>query len=53
MSVITSINEIDLFATPGRTYSNIVREWREESIYFLIVDRFHDDTFRTPITQKR
>ena len=29
---------------PGKTYFSIAREWREEFIYFLMVDRFHDDS---------
>jgi glycosidase len=32
---------------------NIDREWREEFIYFLMVDRFHDDTPRTPVKQPK
>src|SRR5207302_4748670 len=31
------------------TFSS-TREWREEFIYFLMVDRFHDDKTRTPPT---
>src|SRR6266581_8633222 len=44
-----SLSEIDLTPLPGKTYVNIEREWREEFIYFLIVDRFHDDTKREPV----
>jgi glycosidase len=47
----TSIEEIDLTPLPGKTYFNITREWREEFIYFLLVDRFHDDSARTPLKQ--
>lgn len=52
MSAITSIDEIDLSPRPGKPYINIDREWREEFIYFLLVDRFHDDSSRTPINQQ-
>ena len=45
----TSITELDLTPIAGKTYWNTVREWREEFIYFLLVDRFHDDLNRTPV----
>jgi glycosidase len=45
----TSIAEIDLAPIPGKTYWNTVREWREEFIYFLLIDRFHDDRNRAPV----
>lgn len=51
MPPLTSIKEIDLSAPSQKTYFNIDREWREEFIYFLMVDRFHDDLPRTPIHQ--
>jgi glycosidase len=51
MSSPTSIKDLDLTPKPGKTYFNIDREWREEFIYFLMVDRFHDDTPRTPVKQ--
>lgn len=51
MSTLTSINQIDLRPPLGKTYFNIDREWREEFIYFLMVDRFHDDLARTPLVQ--
>ncbi len=42
--MLKSINDIDLSPKPGKTYYNeFGREWREEFIYFLLVDRFHDD----------
>jgi glycosidase len=45
----TSIIDLDLSPKPGKKYwRNCAREWREEFIYFLIVDRFHDDLHRTP-----
>jgi len=46
-----SINEIDLSAKDGKVYwKNGNREWREEFIYFLLVDRFHDDMERAPVS---
>ena len=44
-----SLSEIDLTPVSGKTYLNIEREWREEFIYFLMVDRFHDATPRQPV----
>jgi len=49
MPPLTSITQLDLSPPPGKTYFNIPREWREEFIYFLLVDRFHDDTARAPV----
>jgi alpha-amylase len=46
---LTSISEIDLAPLPNKTYFNYNREWREEFIYFLLVDRFHDDLTRSPV----
>jgi alpha-amylase len=43
-----SIRDIDLRPIPGKTYWHFPREWREEFIYFLMVDRFHDGTDRRP-----
>ncbi len=51
MALLTSLQEIDLTPLPGKTYFDIIREWREEFIYFLLVDRFHDDTARSPVPQ--
>lgn len=49
MNTLWSIDEIDLAPKPGKKYwKNCHREWREEFIYFLLVDRFHDDNFRKP-----
>ncbi|HLG77859.1 MAG TPA: alpha-amylase family glycosyl hydrolase [Ktedonobacteraceae bacterium] len=45
----TTVAELDLTPIPGKIYWNSVREWREEFIYFLLVDRFHDDRKRTPV----
>ncbi|MGO9119814.1 MAG: alpha-amylase family glycosyl hydrolase [Desulfomonilaceae bacterium] len=52
--LIKSIRDIDLTPLPGRTYFSILREWREEFIYFLLIDRFHDDSLRksTPRTER-
>jgi glycosidase len=44
----TSIAELDLSPKAGYSYLTAPREWREEFIYFVMVDRFHDDTQRTP-----
>jgi glycosidase len=49
MSLPKSLDEIDLAPIPGKKYSNLEREWREEFIYFLMVDRFHDDLERKPV----
>lgn len=47
---LTSIRDLDLSPKPGKTYfRNCSREWREEFIYFLMVDRFHDDHQRVPV----
>ena len=42
----TSVKELDLSPIPGKKYFTVDREWREEFIYFLIVDRFQDDIVR-------
>ncbi len=45
-----SIKDLDLSPKPGKTYwKNGHREWREEFIYFLMVDRFHDNLPRKPM----
>lgn len=42
-----SIKDIDLSPKPGKKYwKNCHREWREEFIYFLLIDRFHDSNKR-------
>lgn len=51
MAPKTSITEVDLNPIPGKRYMSFTREWREEFIYFLLVDRFHDDRSRTPVRQ--
>jgi alpha-amylase len=47
----TSIAELDLHPIAGKKYFNIDREWREEFIYFLLVDRFHDGKSRPALSQ--
>lgn len=44
----TSVADLDLTPLPGKEYFSSTREWREEFIYFLMVDRFHDEKNRTP-----
>ncbi|MCI0391736.1 MAG: alpha-amylase family glycosyl hydrolase [Acidobacteria bacterium] len=51
MAQPTSVKSLDLSPPPGKKYFNITREWREEFIYFLLVDRFHDDATRAPVLQ--
>lgn len=42
-----SIKEVDLRPKPGKKYYvNGHREWREDFIYFVMVDRFHDSNKR-------
>ena len=53
MPAPTAVTGLDLSSVPGKTYFNITREWREEFIYFLMVDRFHDETPRSPTLQPR
>jgi glycosidase len=48
-----SVREIDLTPKTNKRYwRNCHREWREEFIYFLLVDRFHDDQKRAPIEKQ-
>jgi glycosidase len=44
----TSIADLDLSPKPGHAYFSAPREWREEFVYFVMVDRFHDDSPRAP-----
>ena len=49
-----SIHEIDLTPKAGKQYwTGCLREWREEFIYFLMVDRFHDSDDRQPLRGAR
>lgn len=50
MAYPQSIENIDLAPIAGKRYwKNCHREWREEFIYFLMVDRFHDHNLRQPL----
>jgi alpha-amylase len=45
--MLQSIHDIDLSPKLGKKYwVNCHREWREEFIYFLLIDRFHDGNKR-------
>src|SRR4029077_3726148 len=44
----TSLSDINLAPIAGKQYLTLEREWREEFIYFLMIDRFHDDLSRAP-----
>lgn len=47
---MNSISDIDLTPKKGKKYwKNCHREWREEFIYFLMLDRFHDNAKRHPL----
>jgi len=50
MSEPISVGDIDLSPIAGKTYFSVDREWREEFIYFLMVDRFQDDVVRPTAT---
>jgi glycosidase len=51
MGELTSITQVDLTPVAGKRYFDTDREWREEFIYFLLIDRFHDDQPRTAVQQ--
>ncbi len=51
MPAPTSTRDIDLRPPTGRTYFSCTREWREEFIYFVLVDRFHDGRARPATSQ--
>ena len=44
-----SVANIDLSPVPGKVYFDTERDWWEEFIYFLMVDRFQDSAARTPV----
>jgi len=44
-----SVADIDLSPVPGKLYFDTEREWWEEFIYFLMVDRFHDSSPCAPV----
>ncbi len=45
-----SIRDVDLSPRPDKIYWDSEREWREEFIYFVLTDRFHDGRDRRPVT---
>ena len=47
----TSLDQIDLSPIAAKRYFTVDREWREEFIYFLMVDRFHDGTPRPAVNR--
>jgi glycosidase len=49
MSTPQSIDDVDLTPLTGKVYFNVDRDWREEVIYFLMTDRFHDSAPRAPV----
>jgi alpha-amylase len=49
LTSITKASDLDLSPIPGKEYFNLTREWREEFIYFLLIDRFHDELPRAPV----
>jgi glycosidase len=48
MAMANRVGELDLRPVPGKRYLDLAREWREEFVYFVMVDRFHDDQPRSP-----
>ena len=51
MKKLLSIKNIELTPKPGKKSWRIChREWREEFIYFLMVNRFHDSELRKSIS---
>jgi alpha-amylase len=50
MAGSTSIQQIDLTPIAGKAYFSIDRDWREEVIYFLLTDRFHDGVARASVS---
>ena len=54
MNPVMSIEDINLAPKPGKKYwKSCHREWREEFIYFLLIDRFHDSLPRKPAKTSR
>jgi len=50
---LSSAEQVDLTPKVGKLYwPNCHREWREEFIYFLLVDRFHDDRRRQSVPRR-
>jgi glycosidase len=48
MAAPQTVAELDLSPPAGKKYFNSTREWREEFIYFVMIDRFHDDAAHAP-----
>jgi len=46
-----TLDQIDLTPIAGKQYFDTTREWREEFIYFLMVDRFNDGQPRATVHQ--
>ncbi len=51
MATLTSVNDLDLSPIAGKRYLTFEREFREEFIYFVLIDRFHDGQPRTAVNQ--
>jgi alpha-amylase len=51
MAAPIATRDIDLRPKANKVYADISREWREEFIYFLMLDRFHDSQARAPTPQ--
>jgi glycosidase len=49
MANLTSVSDIVITPLPGKRYFNLDREWREEFIYFVMADRFHDGQRRPAV----
>jgi glycosidase len=49
ISPARSTSALDLSPIPNKKYFNSIREWREDFIYFLLVDRFDDGRPRSPV----
>ncbi|MBN8820878.1 MULTISPECIES: alpha-amylase family glycosyl hydrolase [unclassified Spirosoma] len=53
LPTLRSVQDIQLEPKPGKRYwPNCHREWREEFIYFILIDRFHDSLLRHAPDQK-
>ncbi|MBX9850147.1 MAG: alpha-amylase [Cytophagaceae bacterium] len=49
---LKSITEINLELPEGKKFWSAERDWEQEIIYFLLVDRFHDDKKRKTVDTK-
>lgn len=52
MKQLKSIEDIDLQPQENKKCWNSGRSWKEEIIYFILVDRFHDDRLRQPMQEQ-